>query len=141
MPAVSVSPSSLTFGNQVLMTQSNPQTVTFTNAGNGELLISSITISGAGVGNFTESVGCGYNAPLGPGVSCPVAVTFWPQAPGSISAMLSAVDNASGSPHTASLTGTGVRPPTTPGNYTVLVQATTGNQGYGHTADLLVTVQ
>jgi hypothetical protein len=123
------------------MTESNPQTVTFTNTGNGYLMISSITISGAGLEDFREWVGCGYNAALGPGVGCPVTVTFWPQAPGSRNATLSAVDNASGSPHTVSLTGTGVRPPTPAGTYYVYVLATTGNEGYGHTVDLPVNVQ
>ncbi|MGD1155696.1 MAG: protease pro-enzyme activation domain-containing protein [Terriglobia bacterium] len=140
-PAVTVSPPSLTFGNQVLMTQSNTQTVTLTNTGSGNLIISGVTIGGADSQDFLEWVNCGINAALGPGVACPVAVAFFPQAAGTRTAMLSAVDNATGSPQTISLTGTGVRPPTAPGTYTVSVLATTGSQGYGHTADLLVTVQ
>jgi hypothetical protein len=140
-PMVSVSPTSLTFDKQVLMTQSNPQTVTLTNTGSGNLIISGVNIGGADPQDFLEWVNCGINAALGPDAACPVAIAFFPQAPGSRSATLSAVDNASGSPHTVSLTGTGVRPPTTPGNYTVSVLATTGSQGYGRTADLLVTVQ
>ncbi len=141
VPRVSVSTTSLTFDKQTLGEQSNPQTVTFTNTGTSPLIISSITISGAAGQDFLESVGCGlgFYSALGPGMSCPVSVTFQPQAAGSRSATLTSVDNAPDSPQTVTLTGTGVRPPTQAGSYFVYVEATSG--GATHTQMITVNVQ
>ena len=52
---------------------------------------------------------------------------------------LSVDDNASNSPQTASLTGTGVLPPTSPGSYSVQVQAVSGS--IEHMVKVSVTVQ
>ena len=101
-PVVSLSPSSLNFGNQQTGTTSAAQTVTLTNTGGATLTISSISVTGV----FGQTNGCGATlAPLG---SCNISVTFSPAATGAASGTLSVSDNASGSPHTASLSGTGV---------------------------------
>jgi len=101
-PVVSLSPSSLNFGNQQTGTTSAAQTVTLTNTGGATLTISSISVTGV----FGQTNGCGATlAPLG---SCNISVTFSPAATGAASGTLSVSDNASGSPHTSSLSGTGV---------------------------------
>jgi hypothetical protein len=66
-------------------------------------------------------------------------VVFNPQATGSRSASLTLSDNASNSPQTVSLTGTGVLPPTPAGNYLVQVNAIVGNDE--HFITIPVTVQ
>src|SRR5208283_754222 len=54
-PAVTLSPTSLTFGNQGVSTTSTTRTVTLTNTGTASLSISSIAISG----DFAQSNNCG----------------------------------------------------------------------------------
>jgi hypothetical protein len=80
------------------------------NTGTASLTISSITIGGTNAGDFADTANCGST--LAAGASCTVTVTFAPQATGTRSASLIVSDNASGSPHTAALSGTGGAPPT-----------------------------
>src|SRR5205814_10095858 len=67
--------------------------------------------------DFTQTHTCG--ASLAAGTSCTISVTFKPAATGSRSASVSVADNDSGSPQTASLTGSGV---TSSGSAPALVQ-------------------
>ncbi len=106
LPAVSLVPTSLTFGPQTINTTSPPQTVTLTNTGGAPLTLSSIGITGADVNDFAvEKNTCG--ATLAPDAYCQVSVTFTPLAAGSLSAAVSITDNAPGSPQTVGLAGTG----------------------------------
>ena len=102
---VSLSPTSLTFGNQAVGTTSAPQTATLTNTGNATVTITSITITGTNKGDFAETNTCGTT--LAEGASCTISVTFTPTATGPRNGTLSVSDDASGSPQTVSLTGTG----------------------------------
>jgi hypothetical protein len=77
-----------------------------TNTGNASVTISSITETGAG---FTLS-GAGTPVTLSAGQSLTFSVGFSPTAAGSDSGSVSVVSNASGSPTTISLSGTGVVP-------------------------------
>ena len=101
-PSVFLSASSLTFGNEVVDTASQPLTVTLTNSGTATLAVGSIAAST----NFAQTNNCG--APLASGANCTITVTFTPNASGSLSGTLSCTDNAAGSPQTVSLGGTGV---------------------------------
>ena len=109
-PAVSFSPTSLSFASQSTGTQSLAQTITLTNTGGATLAISlPITITGTNPADFvltTSSVPC--PASLAPGSSCQINVVFAPTVPGSRSASVSVTDNATGSPQTVPLSGTGV---------------------------------
>jgi hypothetical protein len=105
-PAASLSPTSVGFGNQSVSTTSAAQAVTLTNSGNAPLTIRSIAITGTNSGDFAQTNGCG--ASLAVGASCTISVTFTPAASGSRTTTLSVTDNATGSPHTAALSGTGV---------------------------------
>jgi IPT/TIG domain/Cep192 domain 4 len=107
-PAVSFSPASLAFGNQVLGTSSSTQTVSLTNSGTATLNLSGVTITGANPGDFSDTTTCGST--LSPSSSCNIVVTFRPAATGPRSASISVADNASGTPQTIPLTGTGVAP-------------------------------
>ena len=135
-----VSPTSLTFGTQYLNFSSKSQTVTVSHTG-ADLSISSATLQGADWQDFLPGyyVNCGFNAPLGPGVTCPIVVAFTPTAPGPRSATLVIVDNASNSPQTVSLSGVGARSPTPAGTYQVFVSAISGSDTHGQT--ITVNVQ
>jgi FG-GAP-like repeat/Abnormal spindle-like microcephaly-assoc'd, ASPM-SPD-2-Hydin len=106
---VSLSPASLSFGNQILNTTSAPQTVTLSNTGSATLAITSIAITGANSGEFAQTNTC--PATLAPAASCTVSVTFTPSMQGAQSASLSVSDNAPGSPQAVPLSGTGTGMP------------------------------
>jgi hypothetical protein len=106
--AVSLSPTSLTFGNQLLNTTSTAQPVTLTNSGTAPLTITSVSITGTNSGDFAQSNTC----PLSPntlaaGAKCTISVSFTPTATGTRTASVSISDNAAGSPQTVALSGTG----------------------------------
>jgi hypothetical protein len=106
-------------------------------------MISGATVGGPDWQDFVQGgyyVNCGINAPLGAGVNCPIVVTFTPLAAGARTATITITDNASNSPQTVSLSGTGAPPPTSPGNYQVFVQATTSG-GFGHSVVVNLNVQ
>lgn len=108
-PTATLSPSSLSFANQILSTTSSAQTVTLSNNGGGTLNISAIALAGANAADFARTTTCG--ATLAGGASCTISVTFTPGATGARSANLSVSSDASGSPHTVSLGGTGIPSP------------------------------
>src|SRR5207247_120683 len=96
----SVSPSSLAFGNQQVGSSSSAQTVTLTNTG-GTTLLLAISVDT----NFAETDNCG--SAVAPSASCSVNVTFTPTTSGAINGNLTMRSNASGSPQSVSLIGTG----------------------------------
>ena len=114
-PVASLSPTSLSFGNQEINTSSAVRAVTLTNSGNAALTIHSIGLSGPNSGDFHQQNTCpSSSSTLAAGASCTINVTFTPTADGSLSASLTITDNASGSPQSVALSGTGVvgMPPT-----------------------------
>jgi hypothetical protein len=108
-PAVSLSPTTLTFASQTLNTTSAAQTITLNNTGNGALGITSIAASA----QYAQTNTCGSTVTAGG--TCTISVTFTPTASGTQAGAITITDNAGGSPHVVSLTGTG----TTAGNTTV----------------------
>lgn len=100
-PGVSLSPTSLTFGGQLLTTTSSAQAVTLTNNGTGPLTISSVAASG----DFAETNTC--PSTLAAGANCTISVTFAPTATGTRNGALTIADNAAGSAQPVPLTGTG----------------------------------
>jgi hypothetical protein len=138
-PFATVYPSSLSFGNQNLNSTSSTQTVTVSHTGSSSLIIYSSIIGGADGQDFQEWVNCGYNAALGPGVTCPIVVAFTPTAIGPRNATITIADNAGNNPQIVSLNGSGVQPPTPPGSYGVFVTATSGPDTHGQT--ITVNVQ
>jgi hypothetical protein len=104
---VTISPASLSFGNQVINETSAAKTVTLTNTGATSVTISSITASA----NFAiSSKTCG--ATLAAGAACKVSATFTPTALGAVTGTLAFSDNAANSPQTVALSGTGIAPAT-----------------------------
>lgn len=105
-PNVLLSTTSINFNGQLVNTSSAPpQNVTLKNTGGAALTISSTTITGADTSDFSETDTCGTG--VAAGASCTISVTFKPSATGTRSASVTVTDNASGSPHSVSLTGTG----------------------------------
>jgi hypothetical protein len=80
--------------------------VTFTNGGNSNVTISSVTISGAG---FTAS-GVQSGQIVAPGKTATLNVTFTPAGTGPIPGNVSVTSNATNSPASITLSGTGVQP-------------------------------
>ena len=108
-PAASLHPASLLFGNLFVHTTSASQTITLSDMGTAPLSISQIAITGANSGDFAQSNNCGTS--LAGAGSCTITVTFTPAATGPRSAAITVTDSAAGSPHTASLSGTGTIEP------------------------------
>jgi len=100
-PQVSLSPTSLTFGTQLLNTVSAPQPVTLTNTGTATLTISSM-VTGS---SFGQTNNCGGSVKAG--ASCIINVTFSPVGQGPRTGSVLIYDNAIGSPQSVSCTGTG----------------------------------
>ncbi len=95
----------LSFGYQNDGTTSAPQTVTLTNAGNANLNVSSITVTGPNNQDFSQTNNCTAVLPQS---TCTVTVTFTPSITGNESASLSIADDAAHSPQSVSLTGIGI---------------------------------
>ncbi|HVT97596.1 MAG TPA: choice-of-anchor D domain-containing protein, partial [Acidobacteriaceae bacterium] len=100
-----VEPSSLTFSGQQVQTTSAPQTITITNAGNLNLNVSSVDITG----DFTETDNC-IDQSLDPHASCQIAVVFAPSQTGPASGLLTLYANLAGGQLTVPLSGTGLAP-------------------------------
>ena len=106
-PAVSLSTTSVAFGNQTNGTTSAARVVTVTNTGTANLVVAGVTRTGTNPNQFTSTTNC---ATVVPGGSCTATVRFAPTSAGAKSATLNISSNAVGSPHLVSLTGTGVVP-------------------------------
>jgi hypothetical protein len=99
VPNIQISPPSLNFSTQRVNSTAS-QTVTLTNTGTADLHISSVTPSGI----YTAANDC---STVVPSAFCTVTVTFAPLATGSFSGAISIVNDAAGSPQSASLAGIG----------------------------------
>jgi hypothetical protein len=100
---VSLSPASLTFGDQDVSTTSAPQAVTLTNTSTTALGITSIVASG----DFAQTNTCGST--VAAGASCTINVTFTPTAAGTLTGTVTVSSDAPDSPHVVSLSGTGIQ--------------------------------
>ena len=103
-PAVTLSTSTLAFGSVLVGTTTPAQSVVLTNIGGAplNLTITSIVASG----DFAQTNNCAGS--VAPTASCTVNVSFTPTAPGNRTGALTLTDNASNSPQTVTLSGTGL---------------------------------
>ncbi len=106
-PAVTITPASLAFGNVVLGASSVGKSVILANTGNATLSISNIATSGD-FSLITSTKPCG--ATLAAGQECKIEMTFTPTQLGTRTGSLTVTDNASNSPQTVPLSGTGIVP-------------------------------
>ena len=115
-PAVTLSPTSLTWGNTVVGTTSTAKSVTLTNTGSATLNIASIATSGD-FAPATSPKPCGST--LAAGKNCVIKVTFSPSQFGTRTGNITITDDASNSPQKVPLSGKGVPPAAlTPGSAT-----------------------
>ena len=100
---LAANPGQVSFGS-VNVSSNNVQSVMVTNSGSSSVTISSVLVSGAGFNAGGGIVGL----ILSPGQAAPLSVTFAPAAAGSASGSVTVKSNATNSPVTIALTGTGV---------------------------------
>jgi len=107
--AVSLSPTSLSFGAVQAGNSSQPQTVTLTNTGSATLTISSIAFTGNALQDYKQTNTCGTS--VNAGAQCTISVTFKPTRTGVRNANLTITDNAANSPQNVPVTGIGQSSP------------------------------
>jgi hypothetical protein len=97
-------PSSVNFGS-VNVSSNSAHSVTFTNTGNSNVAVSNVSVAGPG---FNAS-GLSTGQILTPGQSATLSVTFAPAGAGSVSGSVTVTSNASNSPTTIALSGSGAQ--------------------------------
>jgi hypothetical protein len=107
LPGVVFSPTSLTFSSENVGGSTAPLPITVTNNGSAALNVTSVSITGANPGDFSQTNTCIASSPLAPNANCTISVTFQPTAAGPRSASVSVSDNVTGSPQTVPISGTG----------------------------------
>jgi hypothetical protein len=105
--SVSASPTALTFGSTTVGATSAAQSVTVQNTGSAAASVSSVAANG----DFLQTNTCGSS--IAAGASCTVSVTFHPTAAGTRTGSVTVASNATNSPTTVSLSGTGSQPANT----------------------------
>jgi hypothetical protein len=118
-------------------TTSAAQSVTLANTGTATLRITGFSLAGNSPGDFSQTNTCGNS--VFAGANCSIGVKFAPAAAGTRSASVIVTDNASGSPHTIGLSGSGVQQTTPAGTYPIVVNATC--KGLTHSLTLNVNIQ
>ena len=105
-PKVTLSATSEAFGSQAKGTTSAAKTVTVNNSGTATLTSLAVSLAGTNPTDFAESTNCGTS--LAVNASCTITLEFKPASTASYAATVDVKDNATGSPQTIALTGTGV---------------------------------
>jgi Abnormal spindle-like microcephaly-assoc'd, ASPM-SPD-2-Hydin/Fibronectin type III domain len=108
-PGFGTSTAAINFGSVGVGVTSPASTVTVSNTGSASLQISNVAVSGADAKEFAISSDKCTGQTLASGVSCTVSLTVTPSSTGSQTASLSFTDNASGSPQSIALSGTGTK--------------------------------
>jgi hypothetical protein len=135
---VSLSPTSLSFGNQSENTSSLSQPVTLTNNGTGSLTTITISFTGTNASDFSQTNTCGSpSGTLAAGASCTINVTFTPTTQAAESANLSVADSNVTSPQLVPITGTGTVPVTA---FTVSISPSSETINAGDTTTVVATV-
>jgi 6-phosphogluconolactonase (cycloisomerase 2 family) len=109
-PVAVLFPSSFDFGGATVGQPDVARTVHLVNTGNQPLSVNTIAMTGTNPGDFTATPAASCQPPtvLLPNASCPISLVFTPAAAGLRQALLTATDNAPGSPQSIPISGTGV---------------------------------
>ena len=102
-----LSPWNPTFAETDLNTHSSIFSLPLRDMGDQPFSISSITVEGANASDFSQTNNCPVGSQLSAASQCTVSLTFTPTATGTRSATVTVTDTAPGSPHVATMTGTG----------------------------------
>ncbi|MGB1581902.1 MAG: choice-of-anchor D domain-containing protein, partial [Nevskiales bacterium] len=105
-PIFSADKMTLSFGSVAVGAASAEQTITVTNTGNANLVLSALTAAGNGADFRLTNPTC-PSATVAPMATCTVTVSFEPKATGAREATASLTSNAAGSPHVFTFRGTG----------------------------------
>lgn len=107
-PTATIAPAKETFAAEAIGKMSAAKKVTLTNSSTNGATLNAPTLffTGADPTDFAISNN-GCTANLAPGGKCTISITFSPTGIGSRTATLNAMDNATNSPQTVALTGTG----------------------------------
>ena len=110
-PVMSLSPTSLKWGKIVVGTTNGKKKVIATNTGSAILTITNIATTGdfalVPVKQTKKITPCVNGTNLAAGASCEIRVSFTPTQKGARTGSVNFTDNASGSPQSVALTGTG----------------------------------
>ncbi len=107
-PISSLNTTTVSFGTATIGSAVS-QSLTLSNSGNATLSISSVAISGSSAFAIASN-SCG--ATLAASATCTVVINFTPASASAVSGSLVIADNASGSPRSVTLSGTGTSAPT-----------------------------
>jgi len=150
-PSVTLTPSSLAFGNQTQGTAGAAQMITVNNTGTAPLTGIAVSLSESQSGavsgvrsqasaitsaNYSASTTCGSS--LNVGASCTVSVVFSPTAIGSLPGTLLIGDNAQDSPQKAPLSGTGTA--VAQGQFTIAATPSSATVARGGSAQFQLTL-
>src|SRR6266851_42546 len=122
---ISLGTTSLNFGSEIIG-GSSPLQVAVKNSGNSSLTISAINVTGTG---FSVTSGVAGTT-LAAGQTAELNVVFAPKATGSVSGTVSLVSNATNSPNSLAVTGTGVSSTTHAVSLSWLASSSSGVAGY-----------
>jgi hypothetical protein len=107
---VTIFPSALVFGSQLLGTSSSSQTVVISNSATGpnplKFTFATLQNPETGLADFAEQNNCGGS--VAPGTNCQVAISFTPSFSGSLSTTWIITDNSPDKTHAIQLSGTGI---------------------------------
>jgi uncharacterized protein YjdB len=130
---VSVSPTSLSFGNQAQGTASAVHNVTLKNGQRSAITVTSIATS---LSDYAETNNCPLSpATLAAATSCTISITFAPSALGIRTGTLTVVDSGASNPQLVTLTGTG----TAPTLVSIAVTPTSASVAAGYTQQFTAT--
>jgi hypothetical protein len=104
-PAISASPTALSFGTVSVGQKSTAQSVTLTNSGQAPLTLASLTLGGSASGDFALAGDCTVGAAMAPGGSCSMQLTFAPTTVGVRSASVTVTSNAANGNPVVTLSG------------------------------------
>jgi sugar lactone lactonase YvrE len=134
-PTYTLTPSTLSFGNQQDNVVSTAQIVTLSNTSQIALPVTSIKLTGANAGLFSQTNNCGSSIPAGSG--CSIGVTFLPTSTGAKTATLQVSLGGGAGVQSVSLSGNGIVP-----TYTLAPTSIAfGDQAHGtHSASQIITL-
>jgi Abnormal spindle-like microcephaly-assoc'd, ASPM-SPD-2-Hydin len=107
VPGVTLSPTSLNFGLQLLSPSTATQVITLTNSGNANLTVTAVAMT-TGTSFTVSADTCISGSPIASNGTCTITIQFSPTVVGPASDNVNITDNATGSPQTAGVMGTGV---------------------------------
>ena len=110
VPAISIDPASLEFGNVEVGSESAVKSVAVNSTGTGLLHIDSVTLGGPGAASFTQ-VASDCVGSFNPGTGCQISYLFKPSVAGAASATVELATNTAALPVDIGLSGTGQAKP------------------------------